>query len=65
MYHRNGRTLCLLRIHELPLRCNIRNKTESSLENKIRQMSSNNCIEDEFHFIFVCTAFTDLRNIYS
>ena len=61
---RNRRTNSLLRIHQLPLRSNIRNKTESSLENKICEMCSNNCIEDEFHFIFVCTAYTDFRNIY-
>ena len=47
-------------VHVENLCCNIRNKTEYSLENKICQMCSNNCIEDEFHFIFVCTAYTDL-----
>ena len=36
----------------------------ASLENSLCQMCCNNCIEDEFHFIFVSTAYTDLRNIY-
>ncbi len=55
--------LCLLRLHELPLKSNIRFKSSVNI-NVVCNMCDSNCTEDEMHFIFDCKAYAALRKKY-
>ena len=57
------RYICLLRLNELPLRCNVRCK-ESSPINRICKMCNTNSTETEIHFILECDGYSSLREKY-